>query len=502
MKTFPIPSLFHPLRAGLRTGLLFAAAAALVACGGGGGGGPDGGLGAGDGAGGLSLQGPVRAVANTLYSYEASVGGSSATDAQWSWGDGTQSSGSPAAKVWHMPGSFATSANASGGAASAAQNVVVVGKPISTGAEHTCALTHTGDVACWGANDDGQLGIGITSGTADTPQAVLKTDLAQPIALGTGNSVSCALLASGQVRCWGSNGSGKLGIDDITVGESPQPLTVLADGTPLTDARALTVGGNHSCVLRAGGTVACWGDNAYGQLGTGIGAAYPSAFTIPYLSDVISVSAGADHTCALLASGTVRCWGLGTDGRLGHGKNESSSSPVDVVGLSNVLAISAGRGNTCALRGDGQVWCWGNNSDYQLGNGDTTPSPLPVRAGNPLSLEADFFVAVSVGANHTCALRNDAKVLCWGRNNNGETGNGDNGPHVTLPTLVTGSSNSNVLAISAGFNHTCALRAEASPANGNSVYCWGNGGSGQLGANDLNSSLSPQPVYGNPSFWK
>src|SRR5687767_10499435 len=169
---------------------------------------------------------------------------------------------------------------------------------------------------------------------------------------------TCLVRADGNVLCWGNNASGQIG--DGTSGNIRNVPTAVPG---ITSAVAVAAGLNHTCVLLASGSVRCWGSNASGQLG--VGSATPSSLvpvTVPNLTSVVSLAAGTSHTCARKSDGSVRCWGLNTFGRLGDGTTTSPRfTPVAVSNLSDAVKIVAGATHTCALRGGGSMSCWGGN---------------------------------------------------------------------------------------------------------------------------------------------
>jgi cysteine-rich repeat protein len=323
---------------------------------------------------------------------------------------------------------------------------------VSAGKNHTCALLNDGHVKCWGFNAEGQLGLGDAVNRGDEP-GEMGDDLPD-VDLGTGmlaRSVSagdthtCALLDDNRVKCWGLNAEGQLGLGDgLTRGDEPNEM---GDNLPAvdlgTDNTALDVmtGISHTCALLYGFRVKCWGANRSGQLGLGdindrgdepneMGDNLPS---VNLGSDRIAfeISARGHYTCAVLDDGAVKCWGLNSNGQLGlgdaviHGDGADEMGdnlPVVSLGTDNsAFAISAGQGHTCAILSDYSVKCWGSGSDGQLGLGDVeNRGDDPSEMGDSLpavSLGTEKTpVAITTGAQHVCALLNDASVKCWGYN--------------------------------------------------------------------------------------
>jgi alpha-tubulin suppressor-like RCC1 family protein len=278
------------------------------------------------------------------------------------------------------------------------------------------------------------------------------------VAISAGAWHTCALMTTGGVKCWGDNAQGQLG--DGTTHKRLLPVDVSGLTSGVT---AISAGGLHTCALTNAGGVRCWGDNFGGQLGDGTTTDRDGPVDVSGLtSGVAAISAGYYHTCALMDTGGVKCWGYNGSGQLGDGTRTDRDAPVDVSGLtSGVTAISAGGFHTCALMDTGGVECWGDNRSGQLGDGTTHGRRLPV----DVSGLASGVAGVSGGGWHTCALTDSGGAECWGFNSDGELGDGTGTEQVT-PVEVSGLA-SGVAAISAGYNHTCALTT----AGG--AKCWG-----------------------------
>ena len=387
-------------------------------------------------------------------------------------------------------------ANASGKVASANINIAVTcGATMAASVAHTCALTSSGSVLCWGSNEYGQLGNGTTANST-APVYVVGLPSAA-VSVTTGYDSTCVLIDTGTVWCWGNNASGQLG--NGTFIQSSVPIQVLdsTGNAPLSDVIAIAAGQYHACAVSSAGAALCWGDNAKGELGNGSEIASNLPVQVSGLaSGVATISAGSNFTCAVTTTGNSSCWGEGVSGQLGNGNATGSVIPtviLDSTGkapLGGVVAISAGFENACALTSGGTVLCWGANNSGQLGNGTTSSqSNVAVEVVDSSGQSAlQDVVAISVGLDYNCATTASGSALCWGANGNGQLGNGSTA-NSGAPVAVSGLS-SGVIAISSGYQHTCAV------TNSGAAKCWGFNLNGQLANGSTTSSDSPAPVIG------
>ncbi|MEM9516826.1 MAG: hypothetical protein AAGA42_18405, partial [Actinomycetota bacterium] len=393
---------------------------------------------------------------------------------------------------------------------------------LALGTEHTCALSAQGEVKCWGLGLFGRLGYGDTTDRGDNPGEM--GDNLPAVDLGTGRTAtaiavgeghSCALLDTGDVKCWGFNLAGTLGIGDTMhrgddPGEMGDNLPTVDLGTGRT-ATAIAAGSLHTCALLDNHEMKCWGGNPTGALGLGdtvergtapgdMGDNLPA---IDLGTDVaaVAMSAGNAHTCALLDNHLLKCWGLNIFGQLGLGDTSTRGEApgemgdnlprIDLGTGRSAVAVQAMTYGTCALLDDASVKCWGDAAGGQLGN-----ESLLRRGDNPGEM-GDALPVVKLGTGrhahsvtgvgfHACAQLDDRSLKCWGVNEHGQLGQGDivqrgSGPGEmgdNLSSIDLGADRV-AIAVVAGARHTCAV------LDNNLVKCWGYNLTGQLGVGDV-----------------
>jgi alpha-tubulin suppressor-like RCC1 family protein len=373
-------------------------------------------------------------------------------------------------------------------------------RAVVAGGLHTCALSTTDRVRCWGDGSMGQLGYAAATPVM-SPAAASDVDVGGDVVqIAAGDVHTCALLASGDVRCWGAGSLGRLGYGNtrsIGAADTPASIGVVDIGGRVVEIAA---GSRHTCAVIDGGAVRCWGEGSFGRLGYGdpvnVGDAperVPSKMgDVDVGGAVTQVVAGGDFTCALLVRGAVRCWGYGGGGALGYANNASigatpdttpaRAGDVDVGGVA--VAITAGDAHVCALLDDGGVVCWGLGTNGRLGHGNEETigaDDRPLSAGRVDV--GDNVAAIAAGGFHTCAKLESGAVRCWGAGDSGQLGYGNHDNVGDLPSSLPSVAGNvavgaAVQSIAAGTSHTCAI------VEGARVKCWGLGSGGQLGLGD------------------
>lgn len=354
--------------------------------------------------------------------------------------------------------------------------------------------------AAWGANEFGELGDG-TNTASSVPVDVSTSGPLRGqsvVQVASGYSHSCAVTTLGEVYCWGDNSGGQLG--DGTSVNSAVPVAVDTSGVLQGQTvTSIAAGVFHTCVLTSADEAFCWGQ---GYLGDGEFSVSP----VPVAVDtsgvlagktLVQLAAGGYHSCVVASEGDAYCWGWNGFGQLGNGSQVSSPLPV-AVDTSGELAgravtkVFAGVIHSCALTSDARLWCWGGNENGQLGDDTFTDSTRPVAVVMAGVLAGKTVTQVSAGAFQSCVVTSDGRVACWGFNSTG-LGDGltrESGVPVAVDNtgVLAGTS---VVGLSVGQSatsqsHTCVVTAEGGAA------CWGTNRDGQLG--DGTTSGSPAPV--------
>jgi len=384
----------------------------------------------------------------------------------------------------------------------------------------------------WGKNDYGQLGLGFADGTAvpvahPLPAFVPNTGALAGktvVALAVGGGHTLALDSDGKVYAWGRNEAGQVGNGTT---DSPLLTPVEVIGLGVTETRmvvAIAAGGSHSVALFNDGTLASWGANRYGQLGSDTSSGFsssrattPAAVKVNSSSalhgkTVVGIAAGMNYTLALCSDGTLAAWGYNNYGQLGNGTSTGSATPTPVAVVRDigsalhgktVVAMAAGSRFSAALCSDGTVASWGQSGSGELGDGTTGDAmlrstiPVAVKADSSSALHGKTVVGVALGSSYALVQCQDAEgalsLASWGINNYGQLGIGTlETPKATPMAVKTDSSSAlfgkTVVGLAVGSYHSLALCADGTLAT------WGRNDSGQLGDATTTNSDTPKAI--------
>lgn len=392
---------------------------------------------------------------------------------------------------------------------------------IALGALSTCAILEAGSVKCWGGNPHGALGLEDAVDRGDGPgemgAALPVVALGRPaVAIAAGGWSACAILDDGSVKCWGYNGYGQLGLGDIAdrgaaVGTMGAALATVDLG-PGRTALGIAVGAQHACARLNDGHVKCWGRNFHGELGLGdkisrgdgpgeMGAALVAVDLGPGRT-ARAIVANGFRTCARLDDGSVKCWGDGEFGVLGTGdENDRGDSigemgsallPIDLGPGRKVLGVSMGSRHVCAILDDVTVKCWGWNDSGELGLNDVmTRGDGPFEMGAALPVvdlgPGRIPVTITAGSDYNCVRFADGALKCWGNNDFGQLGLGDQGRRGTGPGNQMGAVLPIVdLGVGAIVVEVAASGSTCARLSAGAIKCWGFNKNGQLGLGDNN----------------
>lgn len=339
-------------------------------------------------------------------------------------------------------------------------------RTVAAGSDHTLAIKENGSLWAWGANAQGQLGLGTTR----TELAPKRVGTLTWLAIAGGARHSVALRSDNTLWTWGSNANGQLGRATPTTMSARSPAQVGSDSNWV----AIAAGEGHTLAMKADGSVWAWGKNASGQLGVG-SIANEASPQQPWTDATWSkVVTGQDHALALRADGSLWAWGANAAGQLGDGTPLPRSLPVAVAPGQTWRTMAAGDGFSVALNADGSVWTWGHNQLGQLGDGSADPN-----RHQPKQISSHRnWTALATGSRHTVALRSDGTIWTWGDNAQGQLGRSAGGTAFSNAPAQVGSG-TNWVAIAAGERHSLALQSDGT------LWGWGDAEGLGIGASGV-----------------
>jgi alpha-tubulin suppressor-like RCC1 family protein len=333
-----------------------------------------------------------------------------------------------------------------------------------------------------GSAPDAATTAGTNAGADAAPDAQpLEAGTLTTSSLAAGIDHNCAAL-NGALYCWGDNTDGQLGLGDTNSRNVPTRVGALGDW------KLVACGDSHSCAVRSDGTAYCFGGNSIGQLGTSSMDSSLVPVKVESSAVVTDIVTEVNHVCVIGSDGALVCWGENLEGEIGQNDPPnpmfiSSFAPIEVGTDRDWSAVATGQGDTCGVRGGGNLYCWGRNSSSQLGLGDGAPQ----QTRTPTAVGTTLYSHVAAGQDHSCAIRTDGVLFCWGLNTYGFLGTGDRVTQ-TSPTQV--GAKVDWVQIALDVFHTCAIDSSQH------LFCWGRNLEGQLGVGDNDDRLSPAQVTG------
>lgn len=298
------------------------------------------------------------------------------------------------------------------------------------GTQHSCGLTQAGAVYCWGRNQFGEVGAGLTTPSLSPTQVALSGKV---VSLSATPNRTCAVTESGKLYCWGVlRGSTYVDVDSIGKCFSRNAcaaLPTLIDGLP--PVVTVSTSRTHTCALTLDGGAYCWGGNVWGELGDGTFTSSNVPVRVATSTTFKKISAASAVTCALDDQGRPFCWGISgypTD-QCGTANVSCTAHPLELEASLPFTQISAQDGGVCALSADSRIYCLGESPLLGLPVGTTVTSFTQVQPSGP-------YAALSVGAR-TCAVAIDGLGFCWGNTGAGESGTGQL-RHLDKPTIIEG----------------------------------------------------------------
>ncbi len=346
-----------------------------------------------------------------------------------------------------------------------------------------CAITTTGTLKCWGLGTAGQIGNG-ASATQLLPTIVNAGTLYSQVS--SGQNTSCGITTTGVLKCWGADRNFNIGLSVNFNYTSPQ---IIHSGEAFSQ---VIVSDSKICALNnITNVLKCSGQRQMGQMGDGLLSQYHSFTAVPALDTYSTISLmGQYMSSGITAAGTLWTWGFGksaTDYPGDASAQEIVSSPIQVVVGSTFTKVAKGNRHTCAIRSDQKLYCWGYNTNGNIGDGTTVNRLLPVAVD-----AATNYAHIAAGQFFTCGITSTGVLKCWGLNSNNQLGDGSTTQRTT-PTIINSGISYKALAQTAN-STMCAITSS------DVLKCWGFNNFGQVGVGGTTNTAFPTVVDSGVSY--
>ncbi len=417
----------------------------------------------------------------------------------WCWGRGTS-------------GGLGNGANANSRVPVKVSNISNFSHLHAVNYQGVCGVTKEGKGYCWGTENLGNFGNGATSGIQNVPSEIL--NVSDFVKINILSAYACGLRASGEISCWGVGTHGALGTGNLSNTDVPAAVVNIDD---FVDMAATS---NSGCGIRKSGEAWCWGINTDGQLGNGTGnnstipvkvtggnfhkiigspgTGFYVAITDPTVQNTAAstpnkISKTSQGGCFIRPDESLWCWGSDASGLLGNGGADTNSTipvPVDNGGSALGWNYLASNLHTCGIKTDGTLWCWGEGTDGKLGNGTSVSSNVPSPVTVPDTIP---WSSVRTSATNTCGIKSDGSGWCWGSDTNGALGNGAGGSS-NIPVAIDGGGKWSTLDM--GVQSACGIKSDGT------LWCWGADTDGVLGNGPSVTAVQQSPYQvGTDKDW-
>ncbi len=349
----------------------------------------------------------------------------------------------------------------------------------------TCAITTTGILKCWGQGTNGQIGNGASANRLNPTIVNSGTSYST---VSNSQNTACAITTASVLKCWGLDRNFNIGLGVNSPNTSPQTIH---SGESFSQ---VIVSDSRMCALNSLNVMKCSGQRLMGQMGDGLVSQFHSFTSVPALDaySVLSLS-GQYMTAGITSTGTLWSWGYGRTLTVGTDFSGDSSAqdmiinPVQVVVTSTFTKVSKGNRHTCAIRADQKLYCWGYNTNGNIGDGTLVNKQTPVAVD-----AANNYTQIAAGNFFTCGILSSGVLKCWGLNTNNSVGDNSTTQRTT-PVIVDSGTTYKYLAQPENYTMCAITTADV-------LKCWGYNNYGQVGVGGTTNTATPTIVDAGTTY--